>query len=41
MIDGGYYKRKQQRTEDYQNNVINPMTKANLPNKGFLLIQGK
>ena len=39
---GGYYKRKEQRTVDYQNNVTNPMTKAQLPNKGsFRFIQGK
>ncbi|MEH7230515.1 polymorphic toxin type 17 domain-containing protein, partial [Bacillus safensis] len=38
---GGYYKRKQQRKEDYQNNISNPMTKANLPNKGsFRFIPG-
>ncbi len=38
---GGYYVRKGQRTIDYQNNVTNPMTKAQLPNKGsFRFIPG-
>jgi hypothetical protein len=39
---GGYYQRKQQRTEEYQKNITNPITKAQLPKKGkFRFIPGK
>ncbi|AIK38969.1 toxin 45 family protein [Bacillus pseudomycoides] len=39
---GGYYKRKEERGVEYQNNITNPMTRAELPNKGhFRFIPGK
>jgi hypothetical protein len=40
-VYGGYYQRKQQRANEYQKNITNPMTKAQLPNKGkFRFIPG-
>ncbi|WP_033796137.1 polymorphic toxin type 17 domain-containing protein, partial [Bacillus pseudomycoides] len=39
---GGYYKRKEERGVEYQKNITNPMTRAELPNKGhFRFIPGK
>ncbi|WP_255292137.1 polymorphic toxin type 17 domain-containing protein [Bacillus pseudomycoides] len=39
---GGYYKRKEERGVEYQKNITNLMTRAELPNKGhFRFIPGK